>query len=111
MSRPMKDFIKTKFGLYDEDTPIYEGYYLPNNRWNGWLQPLVDEENFKKIIKDIMPSDWDDVDDRSYWEDFKNQKPTMQNIPNNTNQQTLMVLQHITQTITICIFKRSTYKS
>lgn len=75
MGRPMKDFIKTKFGLYDEDTPIYEGYYLPNNRWNGWLQPLVDEENFKKIIKDIIPSDWDDDEDRSYWEDFKNQKP------------------------------------
>ena len=48
----MEDFIKTKFGLYDEDTPIYEGYYLPNNRWNGWLQPLVDEENFKKIVKE-----------------------------------------------------------
>jgi hypothetical protein len=48
----MKDFIKTKFGLYDED-----------------------EENFKKIVKDIFPTEWDDDDDRLYWEDFKNQKP------------------------------------
>jgi hypothetical protein len=36
---------------------------------------LVDEENFKKIVKDIFPTEWDDDDDRLYWEDFKNQKP------------------------------------
>ena len=78
----MKDFIKTKFGLYDEDTPIYDGYYLPNNRWNGWIMPLVDEKTFKKIIKDMFPTDWDDdpegywlYEDRAYWDDFKNQKP------------------------------------
>ena len=71
----MKDFIKTKFGLYEEGTPVYEGYYLPNNRWNGWLQPLVDEKTFKKIVKDVFPTEWNDSEDRGYWEDFKNQKP------------------------------------
>ena len=68
-------FFYTKFGLYDEDTPIYEGFFVPNNRWNGWLQPFVNEETFKKIIKDILPTDYLDEEDQSYWEDFKNQKP------------------------------------
>tara|TARA_R100000734_G_C3303453_1_gene93981 strand:+ start:678 stop:950 length:273 start_codon:yes stop_codon:yes gene_type:complete len=71
----MKDLIKTKFGLYEEGTPVYEGYYLPNNRWNGWLQPLVDKKTFKKIVKDVFPTEWNDSEDRGYWEDFKNQKP------------------------------------
>ena len=76
----MKDLIKTKFGLYDEGTPVYEGYYLPNNRWNGWLMPWVDEKTFKKIIKDLRLDDPDVLKDSYYededeWEDFKNQKP------------------------------------
>ena len=77
----MLEYVKTRFGLFnDEDDPVYDGWYKPQDgRWNGWLQPYVDEKTFKQIYNDIKPSEQEmqsyDEDEREYWDDIKNQKP------------------------------------
>ena len=77
----VSEYVKTRFGLYnDEDDPVYDGWYKPQDgRWNGWLQPYVDEKTYKQIYNDIKPSEQEmqsyDEDEREYWDDIKNQKP------------------------------------
>ena len=82
-------YVKVRFGLYNDDNdPVYDGWYKPQDgRWNGWLQPYVDEKTFKQICKDIIPTKTDNVfeehpyskenlgneDDWLY--EFANQKP------------------------------------
>ena len=74
-------YVKVRFGLYNDDTdPVYDGWYKPQDgRWNGWLQPYVDEKTYKQIYNDIKPSEQEmqsyDEDEREYWDDIKNQKP------------------------------------
>ena len=74
-------YVKVRFGLYNDDNdPVYDGWYKPQDgRWNGWLQPYVDEKTFKQIYNDIKPSEQEmqsyDEDEREYWDDIKNQKP------------------------------------
>ena len=75
------EYVRVRFGLYnDEDDPVYDGWYKPQDgRWNGWLQPYVDEKTYKQIYNDIKPSEQEmqsyDEDEREYWDDIKNQKP------------------------------------
>ena len=74
-------YVKVRFGLYNDDNdPVYDGWYKPQDgRWNGWLQPYVDEKTYKQIYNDIKPSEQEmqsyDEDEREYWDDIKNQKP------------------------------------
>ncbi len=74
-------YVKVRFGLYNDDNdPVYDGWYKPQDgRWNGWLQPFVDEKTYKQIYNDIKPSEQEmqsyDEDEREYWDDIKNQKP------------------------------------
>jgi hypothetical protein len=75
------EYVKVRFGLYNDDNdPVYDGWYKPQDgRWNGWLQPYVDEKTYKQIYNDIKPSEQEmqsyDEDEREYWDDIKNQKP------------------------------------
>jgi len=75
------EYVKVRFGLFNDDNdPIYDGWYKPQDgRWNGWLQPYVDEKTYKQIYNDIKPSEQEmqsyDEDEREYWDDIKNQKP------------------------------------
>ena len=75
------EYVKVRFGLYNDDNdPVYDGWYKPQDgRWNGWLQPYVDEKTYKQIYNDIKPSEQEmqsyDEDEREYWDNIKNQKP------------------------------------
>ena len=33
----------------DDMPPSFEGWYNPQQRWNGWYAPLFNEETFDKI--------------------------------------------------------------
>ena len=82
-------YVKVRFGLYnDENDPVYDGWYKPQDgRWNGWLQPYVDEKTFKQICKDIIPTKTNNVseehlyskenlgDEDEWLHEFANQKP------------------------------------
>ena len=83
------EYVKVRFGLYNDDNdPVYDGWYKPQDgRWNGWLQPYVDEKTFKQICKDIIPTKTDNVseehlyskenlgDEDEWLHEFANQKP------------------------------------
>ena len=83
------EYVECRFGLYnDEGDPVYSGWYKPQEgRWNGWLQPYCDEETFKQIRKDIIPTKTANVSEEHMYSkenlgeedewlaDFANQKP------------------------------------
>ena len=65
----MHDYLREiyfDFCLKNDMPPSFEGWYDPQQRWNGWYAPLFNEETFDKICayySDPKTNKQEDIDD------------------------------------------------
>ena len=71
--------IKDKFYLpcgnrVDKESPSFEGFHNPKERWNGWATPLFKYEEFKRIVNYYSDKATNTKEDIEYLEDFFNEE-------------------------------------